>query len=73
MTDTGKEFYNKHLKQLLDKNTDITIFSTENEEKYSVVERWNRKIEKQNETWNNLLFKVIHSTTLYVSPKLVKE
>jgi len=36
--DKGKEFYNKHLKDLLDKN------STENEENLSVCERWNRSI-----------------------------
>ena len=36
-------FYNKHLKELLDKHN-ITICSTENEEKSSVIERWNRTI-----------------------------
>ena len=34
--DRGKEFYNKHLKELLDKH-DITINSTENEENSNVV------------------------------------
>jgi len=34
--DKGKEFYNKDVRKL------ITIYSTENEEKSSVVERWNR-------------------------------
>jgi len=34
--DKGKEFYNKHVKQLVD------LYSTENKEKSSVVERWNR-------------------------------
>ena len=38
--DKGKEFYNKHVKQLVD------IYSTENEEKSSVVERWNRTMKK---------------------------
>ena len=38
--DRGKEFYNKHLKELLDKH-DITINSTENEENSNVVKRWN--------------------------------
>ena len=42
-TDKGKEFYNKHMKDLLDKN-EITLYPTENEEKSSVVERWNRTI-----------------------------
>ena len=39
-TDKGKEYYNKHLKELLDKHN-ITLYSTENEAKSSVVERWN--------------------------------
>ena len=47
-TDKGKEFYNKHLKELLDKHK-ITLYSTENEEKSSVVERWNRA--KKNKMW----------------------
>jgi len=34
--DKGKEFYNKHVQQLVD------LYSTENEEKSSVVEHWNR-------------------------------
>ena len=37
-TDKGKEYYNKHVKELLDKNK-ITLYSTENEEKSSVCER----------------------------------
>ena len=39
--DKGKEFYNKTMQQLL-KKEGITMYSTENEEKSSVVERWNR-------------------------------
>ena len=42
-TDKGKEFYNKHVAELLRKNN-IHLYSTENEEKASVVERWNRTI-----------------------------
>ena len=42
-TDKGKEFYNKNLKEVLDK-CNIKLYSTENEEKSSVVERWNRTI-----------------------------
>ena len=42
-TDKESEFYNKHVKGLLCKNK-ITLYSTENEEKPSVVERWNRTI-----------------------------
>ena len=43
--DKGKEFYNKSMEDLLDKY-DIKIYSTENEEKSSVVERWNRTIKQ---------------------------
>ena len=42
-TDKGKEFYNISVARLLKKN-DIKLYSTENEEKASVVERWNRTI-----------------------------
>ena len=44
--DKGKEFYNKNLKDLLEKNG-IHMYSTENEEKSSVVERWNRTIKSK--------------------------
>ena len=47
-TDKGSEFCNKHVKDLLAKN-EITLYSTENEEKSSVVERWNRMI--KNKVW----------------------
>ncbi|XP_065645837.1 uncharacterized protein LOC136076292 [Hydra vulgaris] len=40
--DKGKEFYNKHVKSL-----GINIYSTENEEKSCVVERWNRTMKKK--------------------------
>ena len=39
--DKGKEFYNKHVKDLVD------LYSTENEEKSSVVERWNRTMKEK--------------------------
>ena len=39
--DKGKEFYNKDVKSLID------IYSTENEEKASVVERWNRTMKEK--------------------------
>ena len=39
--DKGKEFYNKDVKSL------IEIYSTENEEKSSVVERWNRTMKEK--------------------------
>ena len=38
--DKGLEFYNKDVKQLVD------IYSTENEEKSAVVERWNRTMKE---------------------------
>ena len=40
-TDKGTEFYNQQLKRVLSANN-VTLYSTENEEKSSVVERWNR-------------------------------
>ena len=41
-TDKGKEFYNKHVKDL-----GASLYSTENEEKSSVVERWNRTMKEK--------------------------
>ena len=41
--DKGSEFYNNEVKKLLLKKG-ITLYSTENEEKCSVIERWNRTI-----------------------------
>ena len=40
--DKGKDFYNKHVKAL-----GIQLYSTENEEKSSVVERWNRTMKEK--------------------------
>ena len=37
--DKGKEFYNKNVQKL------VNLYSIENEEKSSVVERWNYEIE----------------------------
>ena len=37
----GKVFYNKHVQQL------VELYSTENEEKSSVVERWNRTMKEK--------------------------
>ena len=39
--DKGTEFYNQHVKRVLTANN-VALYSTENEEKSSVVERWNR-------------------------------
>lgn len=44
--DKGKEFYNRDLKGLLDKHN-ISLYSTENEEKSTVVERWNRTMKEK--------------------------
>ena len=45
-TDKGKEFYNKNVNQLLSQKN-IKLYSTENEEKSSVVERFNRTIKEK--------------------------
>ena len=45
-TDRGKEFYNKNVNQLLSRKN-IKLYSTENEEKSSVAERFNRTIKQQ--------------------------
>ena len=45
-TAKGKEFYNKNVKQLLSRKN-IKLYSTENEEKSSVVERFNRTIKQK--------------------------
>ena len=41
--DRGKEYYNQEVLKLLTEN-DIEIYSTHNDEKFSVIERWNRTI-----------------------------
>ena len=62
--DKGKEFYNKDIKQLID------LYSTENEEKSSVVERWIRTMKEK--MWKYFSAK---STNIYMNvlPNLVKE
>ena len=40
-TDKGTEFYNQQLKAVLAANN-VTLYSTESEQKSSIVERWNR-------------------------------
>ena len=44
--DSGTEFYNKDVYKLLKENN-IEIYSTNNDEKCSVIERWNRTIKTQ--------------------------
>ena len=62
--DKGKEFYNKDVKDL------ITLYSTENEENASVVERWIRTMKEK-------MFKYFsaNSTNVYIDqlPDLSKE
>ena len=45
-TDKGSEFIGKHFKEFLKKNH-ITLYHTENEEKSSVVERWNKTMKNK--------------------------
>ena len=59
-TDKGKEFYNKQMKDLLEKNN-VDLYSTENEEKSSVVERWNRTIKRT--MWK---YFTTNNTTTYI-------
>ena len=40
-TDKGSEFISRHFKEFLKKEK-IKLYHTENEEKSSVIERWNR-------------------------------
>ena len=58
--DKGKEYYNKHVKDLLEKNG-IHMYSTENEEKSSVVERWNRTIKSK--MWKQF---TVQGNTIYL-------
>ena len=68
-TDKGKEYYNKYLKDLVEKNK-VTLYSTENEEKSSVCERWNRTIKTK--MWKQL---TVQGNTMYLDmlPKLVEQ
>ena len=45
-TDKGSEFFNGIMKDLLHKNG-VKLYTTENEEKSSVVERWNRTMKEK--------------------------
>ena len=59
-TDNGVEFYNKNFKKLLEEEG-INLFSTLNEEKSSVVERWNRTI--KNRLWKYFM---ASNSTVYI-------
>ena len=47
-TDKGSEFISKHFKEFL-KSKGIKLYHTENEEKSSIVERWNKTM--KNRMW----------------------
>ena len=67
--DNGKEYYNQHVKALLEKHN-IKMYSTENEEKSSVCERWNRTIKTR--MWKQF---TVQSNTQYLDilPKILKQ
>ena len=67
--DKGSKFHNKHVKDLLGKNK-ITFYSTNNGEKSSVVERWNRTI--KNKMWKQF---TVQGNTQYLDilPKILKQ
>ena len=66
-TDKGKEYYNKNMRELLEKN-DITLYSTENEEKSSVCERWNRTIKTK--MWKQF---TVQGNTQYLDIKILEQ
>ena len=68
-TDKGTEFYNQQLKRVLTVNN-VTLYSTKNEEKSCVVERWNM-------TMKNIMWKYFtaNNTQKYIDvlPSMVKK
>ena len=58
-TDKGSEFISKHFKDFL-KRKGINLYHTENEEKSSVVERWNKAI--KNRMWKMF---TVNNNTVY--------
>ena len=65
----GKEYYNQNLKELLEKN-DITLYSTEHEEKSSVCARWNRTIKTK--MWKQFILQS-NSQYLDILPKILEQ
>ena len=65
----GTEFYNQQLKAVLAANN-VTLYSTENEEKSSIVEQWNR-------TMKNIMWKyfTVNNTQKYINvqPSMVEK
>ena len=70
-TDKGQEYYNKHMKlrNLLEKDN-IPLYSTKNEEKPNVCERWKRTIKTK--MWKQL---TVQGNTQYLSvlPKILEQ
>ena len=64
LVDKGQEFYNTHVKDL------IELYSTENEEKSSVVERWIRTMKEK--MWKYFSAKSTNNF-INVLPNLVRE
>ncbi|PFX11591.1 putative uncharacterized transposon-derived protein F54H12.3 [Stylophora pistillata] len=67
--DKGSEYYNSHVKDLM-KSKGVEMYSTENEEKASVCERWNRTI--KTDMWKQF---TIQSNTQYLDilPRIVEK
>ncbi|PFX11699.1 putative uncharacterized transposon-derived protein F54H12.3 [Stylophora pistillata] len=67
--DKGSEYYNSHVKDLM-KTKGVEMYSTENEEKSSVCERWNRTI--KTDMWKQF---TIQNNTQYLDilPKIVEK
>ena len=68
-TDKGTEFYNTHMKKVLSSNN-VLLYSTENEEKSSIVERWNRTMKRK--MW---MYFTANNTHKYIDilPQLVEK
>ena len=66
-TDKGTEFYNTHMKKVL-LNNNVLLYSTENEEKSSIAERWNRTMKRM--MWKYFSANNTHSY-IDILPKLV--
>ena len=68
-TDKGKKYYNKNMKELSEKNG-ITLYSTWNEEKSSVCERWNSTIKTK--LWKQF---TVQGNTIYLDilPKILSQ
>ncbi|PFX15633.1 putative uncharacterized transposon-derived protein F54H12.3 [Stylophora pistillata] len=66
--DKGSEYHNSHVKDLMKANG-VEMYSTENEEKSSVCERWNRTM--KTDMWKQFL---IQNNTQYLDilPKIVE-